>query len=565
MTFVISRATLIGVATALFFTSCAQMATTSETMTTEAEAVEIPKEALTGENLFQLFLAEIATNRRELGAAAALYGEISDNYNDTTAISRAIALNQSIGNYAKMLELSQKWVALRPDDSEALKALSLSAIANGQITLGTESIAKWLNEAPEADVSLILPGAKNLSDQQISELNTALTQLQPEFPKSPSLLYTRARLAWSLKQQDETLSLINQSLKIQDNFQVRLFQYQVVLATEDIAQAKKLIEKLNANNPDNRQVGVQYARFVYAYEPENLATLKELHTRFAMEPTISRTYARAAFDQGEYDSAQAVFLHLLNHAFEDEAHYFLGRIDLINDNNDSAADHFESVRKTPYVTSALAEWASMARIKDEERFTLAIENARGDYSDLNTTFTRLEASYYQLTSQTEKAWQILGDALLLNPNDIRLLYDQAMLSAEIDRFDVMEENLSTIIEIDPDNINALNALGYTWADQNRNLEKAHLYIDAALKSDPDNAAFQDSKGWILYRQGDLENALVWLKKAYVQLKNDEVAAHIAEVLWHLNRQDEAQTYLEEVKRINPNSIYVSKLNELFNQ
>jgi tetratricopeptide (TPR) repeat protein len=528
-------------------------------------AIEIPKEQLTGENLFQLLLAEIATNRRELGAAAALYGELSDNYNDTAAISRAVALNQSIGNYAKMLELSQKWISFRPEDPEALRALTLSAIANGQITLGTNTLSQWLTADPKADVSLILPGAKNLSDNQITELNTELNGLQTQFKRSPSLLYTRARIELSLGRPNQALDLINQSLKIEDNFQVRLFQYQVVLANEDIPKAKKLIEQLDKNNPNNRQVGIQYARFIYAYEPTNLAKLQELQTRFSMEPTISRTYARAAFDQEEYDSAQAVFQHLLNHAYADEAHYFLGRIDLMNDNLDAAANHFESVETTPYITSALAEWASMARIVDEERFLEAITKGKKAHPDLVTTMTRLEASFLQLTYQTQRAWQTLDDALLRSPHDTRLLYDQAMLSAELDRFDVMEDNLSKIIDIDPENTNALNALGYTWADQNKNLELANVYIDKALGSNPDNAAFQDSKGWILYRQGDLEGALEWLEKAYKQMKNDEVAAHIAEVLWYLNRSEDAQTYLNEVIRLNPDSIYVSKLNELFNQ
>ena len=565
MTSVISRAQLIGVATAILLSSCSQMPTRADNSTPQTAATEIPKEELTGENLFQLLLAEIATNRRELGAAAALYGELSDNYNDTSAISRAVALNQSIGNYGKMLELSQKWISLRPNDPEALRALTLSAIANGQIELGTTSLTQWLTADPKADVSLILPGAKNLSDDQITELNSELSALQTQFKRSPSLLYTRARIELSIGHPNRALTLIDQSLKIEDNFQVRLFQYQVVLANEDIPKAKKLIEQLDKNNPNNRQVGIQYARFIYAYEPQNLDKLQDLHTRFAMEPTISRTYARAAFDQEEYGTAQAVFLHLLNHAYADEAHYFLGRIDLTNGNLDAAANHFESVQTTPYVTSALAEWASMARVEDEERFITAIQKAQSDYPDLATTMTRLEASYYQLTLQTQRAWQSLGAALELHPNDIRLLYDQAMLSAEINRLDVMEDNLSTILDIDPENTNALNALGYTWADQNKNLEQASIYIDRALESDPDNAAFQDSKGWLLYRQGDLDGALIWLKKAYAQLKNDEVAAHIAEVLWHLDRNEDAKTYLNEVIRLNPDSIYVSKLNELFSQ
>ena len=51
------------------------------------------------------------------------------------------------------------------------------------------------------------------------------------------------------------------------------------------------------------------------------------------------------------------------------------------------------------------------------------------------------------------------------------------------------------------NAQTMNALGYTWANNNINLSKAHEYIDKALAILPNDAAILDSKGWVLYKLG----------------------------------------------------------------
>jgi len=559
---------LFTLSASVLLTACANIPSNteaSEVTVTEPVTAAIPKQELSGQSLFQLFLAEIATNRREYVAAAALYSEIGANYNDVTALQRAIALNQSIGDYNRMYPLAQKWLELRPQESEALKALSLAAIATGQIEHGAVSLDQWLILEPKADISIILPGVDKLNSEQRIKLTEELKILQENHTNSASLDYTQARLKYSASATDEALALANTSLSKEENLHVALFKFQLLLNLEQAEEAKKLIESLSNDYSTNRQVGIQHTRFIYRYEPSNLAALKDLHTRFSTEPTIARTYAHAAFDQQEFDSAKAVYLHLLKQGYSDEAHYFLGRIDLINEMADSAADHFEAVKQAPYLTSAIAEWVAMARIIDNSRIASALDTHKKNQPDDAPMIWRLESSYYQLTEQNDQAWKTLSQAIELFPSNIPLLYDQAMFAATLDRFSVMENNLIAILELEPENINALNALGYTWADLNKNLETASSYIDRALKTDPNNPAFQDSKGWILYRTGKLEEALVWLKKAYASMENDEVAAHIAEVLWYLKQQVEARNFLNEVVRLNPDSEYAVRLNELFNE
>src|SRR3546814_8040296 len=80
-------------------------------------------------------------------------------------------------------------------------------------------------------------------------------------------------------------------------------------------------------------------------------------------------------------------------------------------------------------------------------------------------------------------------------------------------------------------IYAYNALGYTYADQNRLLDEAEDLLERALDLDPDNPYILDSVGWYLFRVGDYEAAIEYLERSYRQLPTADVAAHLGEVLW----------------------------------
>ena len=96
-----------------------------------------------------------------------------------------------------------------------------------------------------------------------------------------------------------------------------------------------------------------------------------------------------------------------------------------------------------------------------------------------------------------------------------------------------------MIELQPFNANAYNALGYTCVDQNKNLDEAQGLLEQALELEPDNPYILDSVGWYLYRVGDYQAALEYLMRSYERLPDPEVAAHLGEVLWMKGRQDEA--------------------------
>jgi len=139
------------------------------------------------------------------------------------------------------------------------------------------------------------------------------------------------------------------------------------------------------------------------------------------------------------------------------------------------------------------------------------------------------------------------------PAEPAILYARALAWERMDRIDKAEADLRAVLAVDPDNVAALNALGYTLADRTKRYAEALQLIDRARAADPANPAIVDSYGWVLYRLGRAADALPLLQRAYRQQKDPEIATHVGEVLWVLGRRDEARRFFDEARKLDPGS------------
>lgn len=138
-------------------------------------------------------------------------------------------------------------------------------------------------------------------------------------------------------------------------------------------------------------------------------------------------------------------------------------------------------------------------------------------------------------------------------DDTDLIYEQAMMSEKLGRFDEMETLLRRVIELKPDHHHAYNALGYSFADRNLRLPEAKQLIERALKLAPGEPFIVDSLGWVEFRLGNLAEAAKLLRQAHAGRPDAEIAAHLGEVLWASGAQDEARRVLAEAAQREPGS------------
>ncbi len=103
-----------------------------------------------------------------------------------------------------------------------------------------------------------------------------------------------------------------------------------------------------------------------------------------------------------------------------------------------------------------------------------------------------------------------------------------------------EEWLQQVLDEFPQDVSALNDLGYLWADQGKHLNRALRMTQYAVSQDPENDAYRDSLGWALYRLGRYEEALPHLQHAAaVDSPDGVILDHLADIYWALHQKEDA--------------------------
>lgn len=235
----------------------------------------------------------------------------------------------------------------------------------------------------------------------------------------------------------------------------------------------------------------------------------------------------------------------------------LGQVAEFLERRDEALRWYGSVPGGPARLQARLRTAAVLHALDRDAEAFAALHALQADADAHEDARRdaylLEAELHRDAGDPAAEVDAFARGLAAYPDDAALLYARALAWERRDDIPRAEADFRKILVADPDNVAALNALGYTLADRTTRYAEALELIDRARVAEPGNAAIIDSYGWVLYRLGRHEEALVELRRAFALQKDAEIAAHVAEVLWVLGRRDEARAFFERARVLDPDS------------
>jgi predicted Zn-dependent protease len=157
------------------------------------------------------------------------------------------------------------------------------------------------------------------------------------------------------------------------------------------------------------------------------------------------------------------------------------------------------------------------------------------------------------SGKASEALVVLDAAAQRFANHPSVRYQRALVLEKASRSRDSIRALETLLVDRPKDPSILNALGYSLADDNLQLDRAEKLIQAALEATPDNPAYLDSLGWVKFRRGDAAGALPLLERAYRIFPDSEIAAHLGEALWVLARRSEAIALWTRAYARNPES------------
>lgn len=259
------------------------------------------------------------------------------------------------------------------------------------------------------------------------------------------------------------------------------------------------------------------------------------------------------------DALAALYLELQRGSTspDPQRRLLLGQVAEFLERHEEALRWYESVPGGSQRLSARLRSASVLYKLGRGQEALASLRALQSDADVHEDARRdaylVEAELHQENGDDEAEMAAFARGLAAYPDDPALLYSRALAWERRDDIPRAEADLRRILVADPDNVAALNALGYTLADRTDRYTEALELIDRARVAEPDNAAIIDSYGWVLYRLGRHEDALVELRRAFAMQKDAEIAAHIAEVLWVLGRREEAREWFDQARELDPDN------------
>lgn len=235
-----------------------------------------------------------------------------------------------------------------------------------------------------------------------------------------------------------------------------------------------------------------------------------------------------------------------------QANFYLGKIEEKRNNTEAAVVMFDKVKDGGFELDAGVSIINLlAKDRKYADIDLRLDVLVKKFPAQKLRFVLMQASLYNQQNQAEKAFSLLSETLLQMPDEKDLLYTRALVAEHLGKLDLLESDLKRILTKDANNSEALNALGYTLLSDKKRIAEAEKYLQRAIKLQPNEPVIMDSFGWLQFKLGNYLQAVKYLQLAYEKQNSGEIAAHLCEVLWMMNKKEDAQKLLDEALKASP--------------
>jgi len=491
--------------------------------------------------IFHILAGEFYGREKRYAQAADHYGDVALESDNIALIERAIQAAIFADRFDLAQDLAARLRELDPGNARAAAVMMIASLELGETDQADRALNEWL-EADASNVETIFNEIGQYLRKSL-ERGRAVSytrHLAERFPRQYEAQVVVAKLALSFGELGLAQQAADRAMALRSD-EPTPHDLALVVANRrgDVEDALRILKQAHARFPDEGRYasGIIEARIAADQNEAALALLEKTLERELQDATLLRNLALFAYQLERPDLADVALSRLESmpgHA--DVVHLIRGRVALKDGEFTAAEKAFSRVSpRSEHFTNAqvLLAGARVELARPDEAIgglELALLTDGIDEAD-RQQLTLALASTFAETGRFEDSLELADQALVAWPeaNDFRM--QKAMTLFALERSNAAEHVLREVIKREPGHAAALNALGYTLADEDRNLDEAERLIARALHIEPDNPAFLDSLGWLKYRQGELDKALQALEVAFRQTPNAEIGAHLGEVLW----------------------------------
>lgn len=523
--------------------------------------------------MYEIMIAELAGRRGYLDIANEGYNAAAKRTTDPRVSERATKLAVFSRNWDQAEEAGIRWSKLDEGNPEVHQILSQVYLRKADPASAAIQLSALIDNSDE-EIESALQGIYSslIREPDKATALSAMSQLRDRFPQEVAAHLGLSRLALAQGDRETALEAADEAVALDANDgEAMLVRAEVLMSLGRGVEGLEQLEAAVERNPDDVNLHLGLARLLVDAGRYDEAAV-ELDSIFEKAPDDAQaifTIGLLGLESKRNVAAERYFKQLLTLGeYESEAHYYIARIADSQQEYKKAISHYEQVLAGDSFVDAQIRAAELYGMTDQvelarERLQMLTRN-NGDPS-MQPRFIRAEARILRESGDVEEAISVLTGGLEKFPENGDLLYTRALIAERHGDKAMFESDLRTLIANEPENAHALNALGYFFVDANVNLEEAEELLVKANALLPQDAAILDSVGWLYYRQGKIEEALEYLRQAYEQFQDAEIAAHLGEVLWVSGEQESAREVWDKAVAESPEDAKLKSVIERFVQ
>jgi len=400
----------------------------------------------------------------------------------------------------------------------------------------------------------------------------AIQQLDELLAQNPGRLHVRvmeARLLAKTSNFDMARAIIEEGLKRHDSPILRQVEAEIDIAQNRLKDAEKALKRMQALAPDSETAVLMLSHLATRQHDTVRAeyTLRKFLANHPGSLRIGNALGRLMVQENRPKEAIKIYQGIARQTGNNPAVLStLGLLYYQQKMYKQAIDSFEQILDDNpdapvrfYLAASLEAGGQVdraARIygqigSDEQDYPSAqlqlggIEFRRKKPAEAAARLTQLIAAYptyadaYNMLSSvraSQKKYKLLlketEAALDLNKVDDNLLFNRAVAFEGLKRYDDSEASLRRVLSHNPNHAEALNFLGYMYAERGVKLDEAESLIERALEQRPKDGYYMDSLAWVYYKKGDYARALKVQQKAVAEVPDDAtMQEHMGDILW----------------------------------
>lgn len=489
------------------------------------------------------YLASRYAQRHQDWASASLFTDyvLEQDSSNLELKKRAMILAMGSGKIDHAINTAKNITEQEEKDVLAMLFIALEAFSRGDYTQAKSILSDMPEESVTEFIRPLLLAWTHSAEKKLS-----ISKL-----KDNSLhAYHAVLIADSLDKLDSTIEpFIEKAL---EETAIDIYELENIadihVKMEKFEKALELYELIIKQQPNVKSVRKKID--LLKKDQENAASSKMfILVRNAREGAAEAMFdmARILYRQYNDDSAR-VFAQMALHLNPSisEVKVLLANLMARYERYDDAIDHYQSVMENSdnYIQTQRQAADFMQRAGRRSEAIDLLENIAKKYHDVESLIQI--GDIYKHDKEFKKAIRAYNSASRKLGHDIpkkywHLLYSRGTCYERIGEWDQAEKDLQTALKYQPSNPYILNYLGYSWADQGKNLEASLEMIRQATDILPQDGYIADSLGWVLFRLDKHEEAIKHLEKAVELLPYDStINDHLGDAYWKVGRRQEAK-------------------------